>query len=84
MRKYITCEANLDLPGPNADRIADQVRRMYATNKPVKAWELAGIYNLPIGAIETALQSAEQAGLVKHVIGNGWVPLITSEGRQIN
>jgi len=79
VRKYITCEAQLDLPGPNADRLAAQLRRMYVNDKPIKAWELAGIYDLPTGAIETILESAERAGLVKHVIGDGWIPLTASD-----
>jgi hypothetical protein len=79
VRKYITCEAQLDLPGLNADRVADQVRRMYADNQPIKAWQLAMIYDISTGAIEGLLQSAERAGLVKHVIGDGWIPLTASD-----
>lgn len=73
----ITCEADLDFPVPNAQRVAERVRAMYDGTRPVNARAIADEFGVGVGAIEAVLIRAARAGLVYQEMGQGWIPLNT-------
>jgi DNA-binding GntR family transcriptional regulator len=77
MPSYITTEADLNFPVPNAERVAQRVRAMYDGTHPVNARALADEFGVGVGAIEAVLERAARAGLVRQELGQGWVPLNT-------
>jgi len=75
MTIYMTCEADLNFPVPNVERLVAQLRTLFAGEKPVPTKAIALAVGGDVPAIEGVLQRAERNGLVKQVIGQGWVPL---------
>ena len=66
MSKYITCEADLNFPVPNAERVVAQVRAMYV-GRPVTALAVAQVFGLSEGAIAAVLRRAENHGMVRNI-----------------
>jgi predicted transcriptional regulator len=77
MSKYITCEADLNFPVPNAERVTAQLRAMYDGRKPVSARAIAQVFGLSEGAIAAVLRRAENCGMVRSIECRGWIPLQT-------
>jgi len=77
MPKYITCEADLNFPVPNAERVAAQVRAMFDGRHPVTARAVAQVFGLSEGAIAAVLRRAENCGMVRNIECRGWIPLET-------
>jgi len=75
MTIYMTCEADLNFPVPNVERLVAQLRTLFDGEKPVTTKAIALAVGGDVPAIEGVLQRAERNGLVKQVIGQGWVPL---------
>jgi hypothetical protein len=77
VRKHITCEADLNFPGPTAEAVAAQVRALCRGNEPVTTAAVARAIGADCRAVEDSLRRARRAGLVRHVAGRGWIPPTT-------
>lgn len=77
MPKLLTCEADMNFPVPNVERVTAQVRAMYDGRKPVTALAVAQVYGLSEGAIAAVLRRAERCGMVRNIECRGWIPLQT-------
>ena len=78
MSKYFTCDADLNIPIPNAEHLAFQVRAMYNGRSPVTAKDIANFYGVSHSAIICAMRRSERINLVRRVSEHAWVPIITS------
>ena len=72
---YLTCEADLDFPVPNANRVVAQLRTLFDGEKPVTTRDVTLSIGCDVLAVEAVLRRAANNGLVKQVIGQGWVPV---------
>lgn len=77
MSKYITCEANLDIPGPTASLVAKRIRELYDGKKPVDLDILAKSLDIGRANLKGILHRAENSRLIKRAGNQGWVPLNT-------
>ncbi|MEQ1826534.1 MAG: hypothetical protein ABL921_11340 [Pirellula sp.] len=77
MSKYITCEADLNIPGPNVLIVAERIGKLYDGKKPVALDIIAKSFGTNETAIKGILRRAENARLIKQAGGQGWVPLNT-------
>jgi len=71
----MTTEADLNFPVPNVERLVARLRTLFDGERPVTTKAIALAVGGDAPAIEAVLQRAERNGLVKQVIGQGWVPL---------
>jgi len=72
---YLTCEADLNFPVPNADRLVAQLRTLFDGTKPVTTKAIAIAIGGDAPAVEDVLRRAAHCGLVRQVYGQGWIPL---------
>jgi hypothetical protein len=77
MSNYLTCEADLNFPVPNAERLVAHLRTLFDGATPVTTKAIAISIGGDLPAVEAVLRRAEHAGLVRQVHGQGWVPLAT-------
>ena len=81
MTIYMTCEADLDFPIPNAARVVAELRALFDGTKPVATNVVAAALGCHVLAIEDVLRRALHNGLVECVGEKGWVPVTTTELR---
>lgn len=75
MPRYLTTEADLNFPVPNAQRVAAQVRALSDGTQPVTTAVVARSLGVGTAAIEAVLRRAERNGLVQCVQGQGWLSI---------
>lgn len=75
MPYYLTCEADLNSPVPNAERLVAQLCMLFDGATPVTTKAIAIAIGGDLPAVEAVLRRAEHAGLVRQVYDQGWVPL---------
>ena len=75
MSRYLTCEADLDFPVPNADRLVAHLRTLFDGAMPVTTKAIAIAVGGDVPAIEAVLRRAKHAGLLREVHGQGWIPV---------
>jgi hypothetical protein len=71
---YLTCEADLDFPIPNANRVVAELRALSDGAKPVATKVVAAALGCNVSAIEDVLRRALHNGLVRQIGDDGWVP----------
>ena len=71
--RYLTCEADLNFPGPNVERLLASLRTLYDGKNPVATRDIVASVGGDGGAVADALRRASNNGLVRQVRG-GWVP----------
>ncbi len=64
--------ANLNIPGPTADTLADRVRTLTAGNRPITTKRVAELLNCSVEIAEYGLNLALRMGLVRRV-AQGWI-----------
>jgi hypothetical protein len=74
---YITCEADLDFPVPNVERMLFHVRRLFDGAAPVTTEAVARLIGCDPLAVDNVLKRAAHSGLIREVRGEGWIPLAT-------
>jgi len=74
MAKYLTCEADLNFPGPSVERVVAQLRAMYDGKTPVLARDIALALGAERSTVDGALRHAAHCRLVVEVYGKGWIP----------
>jgi hypothetical protein len=77
MHSYLTTEADLNFPVPNAEGVVSHVRRLYDGRTPVSAQSLARLFGVSENAILPVLRRAEVTGMIRKVQQQGWIPLKT-------
>ncbi len=75
MRRYLTCEADLNFPVPDAASVVARLRTLFDGETPVTTKAIAIAIGGDLHALEAVLQRAERAGLVRYVHAQGWLPL---------
>ncbi len=73
MPRYLTAEADLDFPVPNAERLAAHLRVMQRRGATATTQAVANEFGVTAEAILAVLRRAERAGMVAFVSGQGWV-----------
>ena len=73
MSKFLTGEADLDFPVPNAERVAAQLRVMRRDGTAATTQAVAKEFGVSVGAITAVLQRAQRAGLVAFTSDQGWI-----------
>ena len=74
MPHYLTCEADLNSPVPNVERLLAKLRTLSHGQQPVTAKAIATAVGGDVLAVEDVLRRASHSGLVRLVPGKGWVP----------
>ena len=77
MLTYLTCEADLNFPVPNANRVVAHLRTMFNGSMPVMSKDIAAAFGCDVPAIEDVLRRAFHNGMVRRIGDNGWVPTTT-------
>jgi len=75
MTIYMTCEADLNFPVPNVERLVAKLCTLFDGERPVTTKAIALAVGGDVPAIEGVLQRAERNGLVRQVHGQGWLPV---------
>jgi Mn-dependent DtxR family transcriptional regulator len=75
--RYLTAEADLDFPVPNAERVAAQLRVMQRRGATATTQAVANEFGVTAEAILAVLRRAERAGMVAFAPGQGWTSLQT-------
>ena len=70
---YITCEADLNFPVPNVERLVAQLRTLSDGKTPITTKDIAASVGGDVPAITDVLRRASHCGLVVQICG-GWVP----------
>ena len=77
MPTYLTTDADLTFPVPDAARLVARLRQLYDGQTPVAAQSLAKLFGVSDNEILAVLRRAELAGMVRQVQKQGWLPLET-------
>ena len=76
MPNYLTCEANLDFPGPTIEQVVAQVLAHYKHNRPVTTIGVAVALGADKGIVAARLNQAFHCRLISRVPDRGWIPLV--------
>ena len=66
--------ADLDLPKTRPQELAAKVLEMFDGTNPVRTIDVARVLGRDYGTVKTQLHVARRAGLLKCMLGKGWLP----------
>jgi len=77
MSAYLTCEADLNFPVPNASRVVAHLRTLFNGTMAVMSKDIAIAFGCDVSIIEDVLRRASHSGMTRQIGDDGWVPATT-------